>query len=83
MKEFEGLVQDLSSDISAPKYVNVLTSKPKTIKHETDWRQKTLEDCFNAILNEQFSMMMMVIKRGMKNKKSSSALQNLLQYLIK
>ena len=53
--DFEALVRDLSSDISAAEYVNfdadVPASEPMINEHEIDWRQKIREDCTNAIMN--------------------------------
>ena len=53
--DFEALVRELSSDISAAEYVNfdadIPASKPMINEHEIDWRQKIREDCTNAIMN--------------------------------
>ena len=44
------------SDVSATEYVNFDTdfpvSEPLINEHEIDWRQKSREDCINAVLNE-------------------------------
>ena len=53
--DFEALVRELSSDISAAEYVNfdadIPASEPMINEHEIDWRQKIREDCTNAIMN--------------------------------
>ena len=55
--EFEGFVQELCLDVSATKYVNVNTNIPASEllinEHKIDWRQKSPEDCINAVLNEK------------------------------
>ena len=53
--DFEALVRELSSDISAAEYVNfdadIPASEPMIDEHEIDWQQKIREDCTNAIMN--------------------------------
>ena len=53
---FEALVRELCPDISATKYVNfdadIPASEPLINEHKIDWRQKSREDCINAVLNE-------------------------------
>ena len=54
--EFEALVQELCPDVSATEYVNfdvdIPASEPLINEHKIDWRQKSREDCINAVLNE-------------------------------
>ena len=54
--EFEALVQELCPDISATEYVNfdadIPASKPLINEDKIDWRQKSREDCINAVLYE-------------------------------
>ena len=54
--EFKALVQELCPNVSATEYVNFDTdipaSEPLINKHKIDWRQKSREDCINAVLNE-------------------------------
>ena len=53
---FEALVRELYPDISTTKYVNfdadIPASEPLINEHKIDWRQKSREDCINAVLNE-------------------------------
>ena len=55
--EFEGFVQELCLDVSATEYVNFNTNIPSSEllinEHKIDWRQKSPEDCINAVLNEK------------------------------
>ena len=54
--EFEALVHKLCPEVSATEYVNfdadIPASEPLINEHKIDWRQKTREDCINAVLNE-------------------------------
>ena len=54
--EFEALAEELCPDVSATDYVNFDTdfpvSEPLINDHKIDWRQKSREDCINAVLNE-------------------------------
>ena len=54
--EFEALVQELCPEVSATEYVNfdvdIPASEPLINEHKIDWRQKSREDCINAVLNE-------------------------------
>ena len=54
--EFEALVEELCPGVSPTEYVNFDTdfpvSEPLINEHKIDWRQKSREDCINAVLNE-------------------------------
>ena len=54
--EFEAFVQELCLDVSVTEYVNfdadIPASEPLINEHKIDWRQKSREDCINAVLNE-------------------------------
>ena len=51
--EFEAL-QKLCPDVSFTEYVNfyadISASEPLINEHKIDWRQKSREDCINAVL---------------------------------
>ena len=53
--EFEALVREFTTDISAAEYTNfdenVQASEPMINEFEIDWRQRVREDSINAIQN--------------------------------
>ena len=55
-RNWRTLVQELWTDVSATEYVNfdadIPASEPLINEHKIDWRQKSREDCINAVLNE-------------------------------
>ena len=55
--EFEAFVQELCLVVSATEYVNfdadIPASEPLINEDKIDWRQKSQEDCINAVLNEK------------------------------
>ena len=57
--EFEALVKEFTTDISAAEYANldgnVPASEPMINKFEIDWRQQVREDIINAIQNPEIA----------------------------
>ena len=57
--EFEALVKEFTTDISAAEYANldgnVPASEPTINKFEIDWRQQVREDIINAIQNPEIA----------------------------
>ena len=57
--EFEALVKEFTTDMSAAEYANfdknVPASKPMTNEFEIDWRQWVREDSINAIQNPEIA----------------------------
>ena len=57
--EFEALVKEFTTDISAAEYANfdenVPVSNPMISEFEIDWRQRVREDSINAILNPEIA----------------------------
>ena len=57
--EFEALVKEFTTDMSAAEYANfdknVPASKPMTNEFEIDWRQRVREDSINAIQNPEIA----------------------------
>ena len=57
--EFEALIKEFTTDISAAEYANldgnVPASEPMINKFEIDWRQQVREDIINAIQNPEIA----------------------------
>ena len=57
--EFEALVNEFTTDISAAEYANfdenVLAFEPMINEFEIDWRQRVREDSINAIQNPEIA----------------------------
>ena len=57
--EFEALVKEVTTDISAAEYANfdenVLASEPMINEFEIDWRQRVREDSINVIQNPEIA----------------------------
>ena len=57
--EFEALVKEFTTDISAAEYANfndnVPVSEPLINEFEIDWRQRVREDSINAIQNPEIA----------------------------
>ena len=58
--EFEALVNEFTTDISAAEYANfnenVPVSEPMINEFEIDWRQRVREDSINAIQNPEIAI---------------------------